>query len=694
MQLGAYGTMPRMLRPTRRWSTVAAALLSVATLVSAPVPANAAEPEFTFVGGGWGHSAGMSQYGAYGMSRDGAGADEIIAHFYEGASVATVDPAFSGPLWVNVSTRPTGGGALSAASFTVLATGATPTVPVVLTHGAETVAVAVGDTFSFTATGSGQCELVTPAGTSVGGCSIDGEWDGWAESPTTMIQMPGCANTAGPACRFARGSLRIRPAGQDRINVSLEIAAEAYTLGIAEMPYGWGTGGGMAALEAQAIAARSYALRAAFDRGVQASCACHVYATTVDQSYVGYGYGHANWIAAVRATEGKVVTHPASTSNGLLLPIKAYYSSSTYGWTESFANAFGLTDYPWLQPVDDHWSRVVGFNPNARWSVSLTGSQLAAALNGRAGVPPLVTVTRVAITRCSDSGAALGITFWGEGNSVEVSTRNLRAWLGLKSMQVFNVGAPPPSTPPCPSPFTEDPAPLLPGDLVDSIGLHDGRSGSFTLHVPGGDLRTFYYGDPRDVPFTGDWDCDGVTTLGLYRTRSGYLFLRNTNSPGFADVEIFFGNPGDIPIAGDWDGDGCETVGIYRPSEARFYLRNSNTAGFADIAFTFGDPGDVPLAGDWDGDGVTTVGVYRPSTRMLYLANVLSGAADVEYAYGGAAAGDIVIVGDWNGDDRDTVGVFRPATATFYLRDGFSGGADYVFQFGNAALTPISGRWA
>lgn len=33
----------------------------------------------------------------------------------------------------------------------------------------------------------------------------------------------------------------------------------------------------------------------------------------------------------------------------------------------------------------------------------------------------------------------------------------------------------------------------------------------------------------------------------------------------------------------------------YRPSDGKVYLRNSNTPGIADIEFFFGDPDDVPL---------------------------------------------------------------------------------------------------
>jgi len=35
-------------------------------------------------------------------------------------------------------------------------------------------------------------------------------------------------------------------------------------------------------------------------------------------------------------------------------------------------------------------------------------------------------------------------------------------------------------------------------------------------------------------------------------------------------------------VAGDWNGDGIDTVGVYRPSNGMIYIRNSNTQGVAD----------------------------------------------------------------------------------------------------------------
>lgn len=54
-------------------------------------------------------------------------------------------------------------------------------------------------------------------------------------------------------------------------------------------------------------------------------------------------------------------------------------------------------------------------------------------------------------------------------------------------------------------------------------------------------------------------------------------------------------------MAGDWDGDGIDTIGVFRPSTGEFLLRNSNSAGLPDIVFIPEFTGDFPVAGNWDG---------------------------------------------------------------------------------------------
>jgi len=195
------------------------------------------------------------------------------------------------------------------------------------------------------------------------------------------------------------------------------------------------------------------------------------------------------------------------------------------------------------------------------------------------------------------------------------------------------------------------------------------------------------YGIAGDYPVAGDWNNDGVDTIGVYR--NGSFFLRNSNTNGVADIVFAFGSPGDIPIVGDWNNDGVDTIGIYR--NGTFMLRNSNTSGPAEIVFSLGFAGDIPIAGDWDGNGTVTTGVFRPSNGALFLKNSNStGFADIMLTYG--LPGDRPVAGDWNGDGIDTIGVYR--NGTFHLRNSNTNGiADIVFSLGMSGDIPMVGDW-
>jgi hypothetical protein len=233
----------------------------------------------------------------------------------------------------------------------------------------------------------------------------------------------------------------------------------------------------------------------------------------------------------------------------------------------------------------------------------------------------------------------------------------------------------------------------------DLVGLVDPASGEWHLRGASGAVNSFFYGDPGDVPFAGDWDCDGVDTPGLYRQSDGFVYLRNSNTQGVADIRFFFGNPGDIPIAGDFDNDDCDTVSIYRPSEAKFYVINelgANNGGLgpAEFSFIFGNPGDKPFVGDFNADGTDTIGLHRETTGLVYFRQTnTQGIADSEFIFGNPA--DRFVAGDWGVVDQiDTPGVYRPADATFYLRHTNTQGiAEQSFAFGNGTEFPVAGRW-
>ncbi len=234
--------------------------------------------------------------------------------------------------------------------------------------------------------------------------------------------------------------------------------------------------------------------------------------------------------------------------------------------------------------------------------------------------------------------------------------------------------------------------------IGDTLGLMDPSTGMWYLKDSGGGVAQFYFGNPGDYPMIGDWDCDGIDTPGLYRQFDGYVYLRNTNTQGPADIKFFFGNPGDIPLAGDFNASGCDSVSIYRQSEGRVYIinelgKNDGGLGAADYWYYFGNPGDKPFVGDFDGDGEDTVGLHRESSGFTYFRNENSqGNAEFQFYFGDP--GDRLIAGDWTGDRSDSPGTYRPSDTTFYFRhSNTQGEADSELTWGESTWLPVAGRF-
>ncbi len=233
------------------------------------------------------------------------------------------------------------------------------------------------------------------------------------------------------------------------------------------------------------------------------------------------------------------------------------------------------------------------------------------------------------------------------------------------------------------------------------VGLVNTGTGRWFLSRARDDIvEEFFFGNPGDAPMVGDWDCDGTETPGLYRREDGFVYLRNSNSQGIADVRFFFGNPGDLPLAGDFNGDGCHTVSIYRPATSQVFIINKLGAnegglGAADIDYFFGNPGDKPYVGDFDADGVDTVGLHRETTGLVYYRNShTQGPAEEQFIFGDP--GDRIVAGNFDGFHRETPAIFRPSDTTFYIRhENAAGPADrtVTFGFADAGWLPVAGTF-
>lgn len=123
--------------------------------------------------------------------------------------------------------------------------------------------------------------------------------------------------------------------------------------------------------------------------------------------------------------------------------------------------------------------------------------------------------------------------------------------------------------------------------------------------------HVFMYGQPGDHAVTGDWNGDGIATIGVFRGGTWYLDEDGDGRWGNNDRLAFFGQAGDIPVVGDWNGDGITNLGVYR--DGKFYLdiNGDHQLTASDRVLTLGQSGDRPFAGDFNGDGRAEVGVYR-----------------------------------------------------------------------------------
>jgi hypothetical protein len=75
--------------------------------------------------------------------------------------------------------------------------------------------------------------------------------------------------------------------------------------------------------------------------------------------------------------------------------------------------------------------------------------------------------------------------------------------------------------------------------------------------------------------------------------RQGQFHVRNSFTTGVATSEFRYGSGSAHPIFGDWNGDGLSTVGVVRGNT--WYLRNSVSTGVADLSFAYGSGCDHAL---------------------------------------------------------------------------------------------------
>lgn len=386
------------------------------------VAASTSYPVVETTGHGWGHGRGMSQYGALGYAELGWTSAQILDHYYGGTVGGTVPAGVTSPD--------------SAALRVDLRTNREHATRVDIELGS--IRVLDGATLIVeTAADSGQAVRIDSSTTGLlveTAASCSGPWTEIANVATTTleIQKTTSDDTADGLLRVCEptgsstwydGALRTYSfgagpgvAGTPRtVNI---VTVEQYLRGVVpkEMPASWPA----AALQAQAVSARSYALAGDSrwkENGVlyADTCdttTCQVYKGRYTQSSSFITSSHPNTDAAISATAGLVRVAGSAVA-------RTEFSSSTGGYTA------GGT-FPSVPDEGD----AVASNPNYDWSLT---SHLQ-SIESDFGLGQLVNIEVTARNGLGrDGGRATTVLFTFTEGAVTKTGSQARTLLGLKS---------------------------------------------------------------------------------------------------------------------------------------------------------------------------------------------------------------------------------------------------------------------
>lgn len=385
--------------------------------------ANEIPTSYSFQGSGYGHGVGMSQIGARAMALAGESPLSILTYYYSGVEIESLPDTQTirvniGHLLKNIKLR---------------TSSPNSTISAFISNDKAVVQVPSKSSLVFSILGS-QISLMSVTGKKSQAITRNREftirWSG--ESATVSV-----TDVKG-TMKYRYGQIQLKSVrtkdGKYFIEATNSLRLhDEYLYGIGEVPSSWPA----AALQAQAIASRTYALSKA--GVIKSACDCNLYGSISDQSYIGYAkeseplYGKL-WREAVDATMSSESTGLAITWQGE--PITAYFTSSTGGQTESAINAWG-SDRQFALSVADSASADITLNPRyAQWNRVVSQEVIALAFL-------LPDVTKLEIVSRNTTGtvgiikavSSAGVEAVLRGETFRSRTKIPSAWFELVSVQ-------------------------------------------------------------------------------------------------------------------------------------------------------------------------------------------------------------------------------------------------------------------
>jgi stage II sporulation protein D len=274
----------------------------------------------------------MSQYGAYGYAQHGKGYRFILAHYYSGTTIGQVTETRIVRVLLDIA-----GGDVGFSDAT------------------SACGQALDPSRSYEAHRDGSSvKLRSSAGAPLAACG-------------RRLRAAGNGRVAISGAGAYRGALEVVPTESDAgsLNVINALPVDQYVKGVIpnESPPSWP----QAALRAQAVAARSFALTA--DVGGNGF---GLYDDTRSQVYEGLESETATTDEAAAATKGQVVTYGGKIA-------ETYFSACSGGHTESVQNVFFGPPIPYLVGVPDPYDY---YCPLHDWTLKFSGPEISAKLGG------------------------------------------------------------------------------------------------------------------------------------------------------------------------------------------------------------------------------------------------------------------------------------------------------------------------
>lgn len=398
-------------------------LISTIVLSNLPIASAELPKSITFAGKGYGHGVGMSQIGARGMALAGDTATAIMNYYFPGSVVM--------PLPDDQILRVNVGHQLTTATLRNDTPGSS--LQLISGDGVEPnflSVLAASDSIVFSVSGKQVAITTNQLGISTTLTPVDLltiRWSGTRYLPgsDSVLSLTHTKKTT----KYRYGQIQVKVIKDALLGYRLEIVNQVklhdeYLWGISEVPSSWPA----AALEAQVIASRSYAMSKVGK--ILKSCDCELYSSISDQNFAGYAkeaepkWG-VLWKAAVNRTSITETTGLTVTRNSL--PIRTYFGSSTGGVTETSLNAWG-SDVGYTFSVPDPWSLDAKLNPNfAKWKRDLGQSLLASAF----GLPDVVSIKVLSLNQTGTVKIIEGKS--SAGKKVKLSGETFRSRCKLPS---------------------------------------------------------------------------------------------------------------------------------------------------------------------------------------------------------------------------------------------------------------------